>query len=71
MAWNIAMTEKDKNKPHISYMSEAFWDKLTDVIDDPVVQCDVPAVKNTSLDVGNNDDCKYIWLVNLMYCFCY
>lgn len=65
------MTEKDKNKSHISYMPEAFWDKLTDVIDEPVVPCDVSAVKNTSLDVGNNGDCKYIWLVNLMYCFCY
>ena len=39
-------------------MPETFWDKVTDFIDEPVVQCDVPAVKNTSLDDGNNDDCK-------------
>ena len=39
-------------------MPEAFWDKVTDFIDEPVVQCDVPVVKTTSLDDGNNDDRK-------------
>ena len=55
---NIATTEKKKSKSHISYMPKTFWDKATDFTDEPVVQCDVPAVKNTSLDEGNNDDRK-------------
>ena len=37
---------------------QVFWDKYTDFGDEPVVQCDVPVVKHTSLDDGNNDDCK-------------
>ena len=60
---NIAITEKKEkhtlpHKSHILYMPEAFWDKVTDFIDEPVVQCDVPVVKTTSLDDGNNDDRK-------------
>ena len=41
-------------------MPEALWDKVTDFTDEPVVQCDVPAVKNTSLDDNDDDnnDCK-------------
>ena len=39
-------------------MSGGFWDKVTDFIDEPVVQCDVPAVKNTSLVDVDSDDCK-------------
>ena len=38
-------------------MSGELWDKINDHTDEPVVQCNVPAVKNTSLDDGNND-CK-------------
>ena len=71
MASNIAITEKKKNKTHISYILEVLWNKVTDIADEPVVQCDVPAAKNTSLDDGNNDDCKnvLITLVYLVYCF--
>ena len=70
MGSNIAITEKKKNKSHISNipkkknksrisnMPEAFWDKVTDFTDERIVQCDVPAVKSTSLDDGNNDDRK-------------
>ena len=32
-----------------------FWDKVTRFTNEPVVQCDVPAVKNT---YGDNNDCK-------------
>ena len=39
-------------------MPGAFWDKVTDFTDEPVVQCDVQAVKNTSLDNDGNGDCK-------------
>ena len=28
-------------------MPEALWDKFNDLIDEPVVQCYVPVVKNT------------------------
>ena len=50
-------------------MSEAYWDKVTDFADEPVVQCDVPAVKNTSLDDGNNDICKkeLIGIFNVLF----
>ena len=37
-------------------MPGAFWDKLINFTDEPVVQCDVPAVKNTLLDDDDNDD---------------
>ena len=30
------------------YMPGALWDKVTDFTGEPVVQCDVPPVKNTS-----------------------
>ena len=36
-------------------MPGAFQDKVIDFTDQPVVQCDVPAVKNTSLDDDDND----------------
>ena len=42
----------------IPYMQRAFWDKVLDFTDEPVVQCDVHAVKNTSLDDHDNDDRK-------------
>ena len=44
------------NNSNLSYMSGEFWDKITDSIDEPAVQCDVPAVKNTLLVDGDNDD---------------
>ena len=34
---------------------------FSDFTDERVVQADVPAVKDTSLDDGNNDDCKKIY----------
>ena len=39
-------------------MPGAFWDKVIDFTDKPVVQCDVQAVKNTSSDNDGNDDQK-------------
>ena len=39
-------------------MPGAFWDKVLDFTDEPVVQWDVQAVKNTSLDNDNNDGRK-------------
>ena len=58
---NIAITwKKKKNKSGISDIPETFWDKVPDFTDDPVLQCDVPTVKNTILDDGNNDDHKKI-----------
>ena len=54
MASNIAITGK-KTKLDISYMSGECLDKFTGFPDEPVVQWDVPAVKNTSLvdDIAN------------------
>ena len=42
---------------------------FSDFTDERVVQADVPAVKDTSLDDGNNDDCKKNVLLYLRYCF--
>ena len=39
-------------------MPGAFRDKVIGFTDEPVVQCDVQAVKNTLLDNDDNDDCK-------------
>ena len=39
-------------------MPGALWDKFIDFTDEPVVQCDVLAVKKTSLDDDDNDDRK-------------
>ena len=39
-------------------MSGVFRDKVINFTDEPVVQCDVQAVKNTSLDNDDNDDRK-------------
>ena len=39
-------------------MPGALWDKVIDFTEESVVQCDVPAVNNTSLDDDNNDDRK-------------
>ena len=42
----------------MSCMPGAFRDKVNDFTDQPVVQCDVQAVKNSSLDNDDNDDRK-------------
>ena len=39
-------------------MPEAFQDKAIDFTDELVVQLDLQTVKSTSLDNGDNDDCK-------------
>ena len=36
-------------------MPGKLWDKVIDFTDEPVVQWDVPAVKNTSLGDDDND----------------
>ena len=46
--------EKNKNKSEIDKGTH----KVTDFTDEPIVQCDVPAEKNASLNGGNNDDLK-------------
>ena len=38
-------------------MPGALWDKVIDLADEPLVQCDVPTAKNILLD-HDNDDCK-------------
>ena len=58
VASNIATTRKKQNKLDISYITGAFWDKVIDFTDETVVQFDDQAVKNTSLDDDENDDCK-------------
>ena len=45
-----------KNKTNMPYMHWALWDKVIDFTDEPVVQCDVAAVKNTSLDDDDDND---------------
>ena len=57
VASNIVITEKTKASQSYKYQRWALWDKVTDFTVEPVVQCDVLAVKNTSLD-DDNDDCK-------------
>ena len=47
---------KTSHTYHICYRH--FDIKLLILQNKPVVQCDVPAVKNTSLDDGNNDNRK-------------
>ena len=39
-------------------MPAPFWDKVIDFTNEPVVQDDTPAVKDTSLDDDDNDDNK-------------
>ena len=48
--------EKSKNKSNISYLPGVLWGKVIDFTDEPVTQCDVPDVQNTSLDDWDNDD---------------
>ena len=49
----------------MSYMPRAFSDKVTNFTDKPVVQCDVPGVKNTSL----YDAIMIIAIKFCLYCF--
>ena len=56
VASNIAITEKNKVSP--TYMPGTLWDKVIDFTNEPVVQFDVLALKNTSLDDDDNDDHK-------------
>ena len=58
VVWNIAITGKNKNKSETPYMPRVFWNNVTGFTDEPVVQCDVPAVIKTSLDDDINDDRK-------------
>ena len=49
-------------------MPEAFWDKVTNFKDEPVVECDVPAVKSSSLQMMTlMMITNKFWLVYLMY----
>ena len=52
------ITKKKKSKSDISNLSEAFWDKITGFTDEPVVQCNAPTIKYTSLEDSGNDDRK-------------
>ena len=45
---------KKQSKSDISCIPGALWDKVIDFTDELVVQCDVPAVKNTSLYDDND-----------------
>ena len=54
----LRLLDKKKNKSDMSYMSEAFWNKVIDFTDGPVVPCDVLAAKITSLEDSNNSDRK-------------
>ena len=57
-ASNIVITGKKKIKSDILHTPGAFWDKVTGFTDELAVRCDSPAVKNASLDDGDNDDYK-------------
>ena len=50
-------------------MQGAFQDKVIDFTDEPIIQCDVQAVKITSVDNDDNDDCKYtlIGILNALF----
>ena len=39
-------------------MPGVVWDKVFDFADERVVQCEIHTVKNTSLEIDDNDDCK-------------
>ena len=49
---------KKQSKSNISYIPGALWDKVIIFTDEPVVQCDAPAEKITSLDHDGNDSHK-------------
>ena len=58
VASNITVTENKQRKSVISCVPGTLWDKVTDFAAEPVAQCDVPAVKNTSLNDSDNGDYK-------------
>ena len=49
---------KKQSKSNVLYMPEALWEKVIDFTEEPVVQWDIPAVKNTLLDDDDNDASK-------------
>ena len=51
---NITITRKRKKSD--MYIPGTFWDNFIDSRDEPLIQCNVSAVKNTSLDNGDNFD---------------
>ena len=63
MASNIVITGKKQSKSDVSYISAHYEMKLLTFIDEPLVQCDVPAIKYTSLVDDDNDDCKYFFSI--------
>ena len=52
VASNIEITEKSQKY----CMPGPFWDKSIDFTNEPVVQCDPPAIKSISLDDDDDDD---------------
>ena len=56
--WHQVLWSLKKNKAIQTYHICQEWDKVNDFTDEPVVQCDVPAVEITSLDGDDHDDCK-------------
>ena len=52
--WSLSKTKQVR---HI-YIPGAFWDKVIDFTDYPVVQCDVQVIKNTSFDNDDKNDGK-------------
>ena len=52
---------KKQSKSDVSYIPGVLWDKVIGFADEPLVQCDVAAVKNTALDDDDNDDHKYFF----------
>ena len=57
VASNIAVTE-NKQRVCVSCVPGTLCDKVTDFADEPVAQCDLAAVKNTSINDGDNDNYK-------------
>ena len=58
VASNIAVTENKQRKSVKSCVPGTLCDKVTDFADEPVAQCDLAAVKNTSINDGDNDNYK-------------
>ena len=56
MSHQILLHWKKQSRSYISYMPGVLWVKVINFKDDSVAECDVPAVKNTSFDDGNDND---------------
>ena len=52
----LSLGKKKNNRSNRSYIPGPFSDQITLVTDEPVVQCDVPAVKNNFVDDGDTND---------------